>query len=148
MLRDCQTGGEIDRLGAGACRGSRRCLRHRISAVGPKIPCTKAVKTARAGPFTSRQTSSHRISWMFRRSSSAVATSREGHRSPRSLCAHCHESRPPKKSCTPELRKKWLSGGVSWCLNSGDTDAYTSDHDNWAGRSARLGALVGNDCRN
>ena len=45
--RDCQTGGEIDRLGAGACRGSRRCLRHRISVVGPKIPCTKAVKTAR-----------------------------------------------------------------------------------------------------
>jgi hypothetical protein len=53
-----------------------------------------------------------------------------------------------KKSCTPELRKKWLSGGVSWCLNSGDTAAYTSDHDNWAGRSARLCALVGNDCRN
>jgi|ERR1700730_1881556 len=50
--RDCQTGGEIDRLGAGACRGSRRCLRHRISAVGPKIPCTKAVKTARAGPLS------------------------------------------------------------------------------------------------
>jgi hypothetical protein len=28
------------------------------------------------------------------------------------------------------------------------TAAYTSDHDNWAGKSARLGALVGNDRRN
>jgi hypothetical protein len=40
------------RARAGACRGSRRCLRHRIPAVGPKIPCTKAVKTARAGPLS------------------------------------------------------------------------------------------------
>ena len=62
MLRDCQTGGENDRLGAGACRGSRRRLRHSISAVGPKIPSTEALKIARAGLFTSRQTSSHRIS--------------------------------------------------------------------------------------
>jgi hypothetical protein len=53
-----------------------------------------------------------------------------------------------KNPVLPELRKKWLSGGVSWCLNPGDIDAYTSDHDNWSGRSARLGALVGNDCRN
>src|SRR5512133_2859088 len=45
MLRDCQTGGENDRLGAGAYRGSRRRLRHSISAVGPKIPSTEAVKT-------------------------------------------------------------------------------------------------------
>jgi hypothetical protein len=28
------------------------------------------------------------------------------------------------------------------------TAAYTSDHDNWADKSARLGALVGNDRRN
>jgi hypothetical protein len=28
------------------------------------------------------------------------------------------------------------------------TAAYTSDHDNWAGKSARLGALAGNDHRN
>jgi hypothetical protein len=77
-------GRENDRLGAGAYRRSHRCLRHGISAVGPKIPSTEAVKTARAGPFTSRQTSSHLISWMFRRSSAAVATSREDHRSPRS----------------------------------------------------------------
>src|ERR1700758_1822114 len=47
MLRDCQTGGENDRLGAGAYRRSHRCLRHSISAVGPKIPSTEAVKTAR-----------------------------------------------------------------------------------------------------
>ena len=60
-------------MGAGAYRRSHRCLRHSISAVGPKIPSTEAVKTARAGPFTSRQTSSHRISWMFRRSSAAVS---------------------------------------------------------------------------
>jgi hypothetical protein len=43
-------------LGAGAYRRSHRCLRHSISAVGPKIPSTEAVKTARAWPpFTSRQ---------------------------------------------------------------------------------------------
>jgi hypothetical protein len=33
MLRDCQTGGENDRLGAGAYRRSRRCLRHRRSVL-------------------------------------------------------------------------------------------------------------------
>jgi hypothetical protein len=38
MLKD---GGEIERLGAGAYRGSRCRLRHSISAVGPKIPYTK-----------------------------------------------------------------------------------------------------------
>ena len=36
-----KTGGEIERLGAGAYRGSRCRLRHSISAVGPKIPYTK-----------------------------------------------------------------------------------------------------------
>src|SRR5215813_9091235 len=41
MLRDCQTGGKIERLGACAYRGSLRCLRHSVSAVGPKIPYTK-----------------------------------------------------------------------------------------------------------
>ena len=46
-------GGEIERLGAGAYRGSRGRLRHSISAVGPKIPYTK-IKIARAGSFTSR----------------------------------------------------------------------------------------------
>jgi hypothetical protein len=39
-------------LGAGAYHGSRRRLRHSISAVGPKIPCTKAVKIVRAGPLS------------------------------------------------------------------------------------------------
>src|SRR5215813_4139129 len=34
-------GGENDRLGAGAYRGSRRRLRHSISAVGPETPSTK-----------------------------------------------------------------------------------------------------------
>src|SRR5262245_16248882 len=49
LLPSCsKTGGEIERLGAGAYRGSRCRLRHSISAVGPKIPSTKAVK---AGPF-------------------------------------------------------------------------------------------------
>jgi hypothetical protein len=51
MLRDCQTGGENDRLDGGAYRGSRRRLRHSISAVGPKIPSTEAVKTARGRSF-------------------------------------------------------------------------------------------------
>jgi hypothetical protein len=81
MLRDCQTGGENDRLGAGACRGSRRRLRHSISAVGPKIPSTEALKIARAGLFTSRQTSSHRISvqaiFFRRRPPAEKATARE-----------------------------------------------------------------------
>jgi len=48
MLQDCKTGGKIERLGVGTYRGSLHCLRHSISAVGPKIPSTKAVK---AGPF-------------------------------------------------------------------------------------------------
>ena len=42
LLPSCsKTGGEIERLGAGAYRGSRGRLRHSISAVGPKIPYTK-----------------------------------------------------------------------------------------------------------
>jgi hypothetical protein len=42
LLPSCsKTGGEIERLGAGAYRGSRCRLRHSISAVGPKIPYTK-----------------------------------------------------------------------------------------------------------
>src|SRR5262249_3965986 len=49
LLASCsKTGGVNERLGAGAYRGSRCRLRHSISAVGPKIPSTKAVK---AGPF-------------------------------------------------------------------------------------------------
>src|SRR5215813_8049759 len=49
LLPSCsKTGGENERLGAGAYRGSRCRLRHSIYAVGPKIPSTKAVK---AGPF-------------------------------------------------------------------------------------------------
>src|SRR5215472_6984291 len=49
LLPSCsKTGGENERLGAGAYHGSRRRLRHSISAVGPKIPSTKAVK---AGSF-------------------------------------------------------------------------------------------------
>src|SRR6516162_5520702 len=54
MFRDCQTGGENDRLGAGACHGSRRRLRHSVSVVGPETPSTKAMKTARAVPFRFR----------------------------------------------------------------------------------------------
>src|SRR5262249_21599234 len=50
MIRDCQTGGENERLGAGAYHGSRRRLRHSISAVGPKIPSTKAVKGRSLSP--------------------------------------------------------------------------------------------------
>src|SRR5262249_50740712 len=50
MLRDCQTGGENDRLDAGAYHGSRRRLRHSISAVGTEIPCTKK-RPLVAGPF-------------------------------------------------------------------------------------------------
>src|SRR5947208_15194371 len=38
----CQTGGENDRLGAGAYRRSHRCLRHSISAVGLELPSTEA----------------------------------------------------------------------------------------------------------
>src|SRR6516165_8683480 len=101
MLRDCQTGGENDRLGAGAYRRSHRCLRHSISAVGPQIPSTEAAKTARAGPFTSRQTSSHWISWMLRRSSAAVATSREGHR-------FSHEDRPQLPVAVRMLRLRTI----------------------------------------
>ena len=61
ILRDCKTGGEIEQLGVGAYRGSLRCLRHSISAVGPKIPYTKKRPL---GPvaLTSRQTSSLWIS--------------------------------------------------------------------------------------
>jgi len=47
LRRDCQTGGENDRLGAGAYRGSRRRVRHSISAVGAKIPYTKKRPLAR-----------------------------------------------------------------------------------------------------
>ena len=54
MLRDCQTGGEIERLDAGAYRGSLRCLRHSISADGPKIPYTKAVKSRSLSPADKR----------------------------------------------------------------------------------------------
>jgi hypothetical protein len=39
------------------CRCLSSLSRHRISPVGPKIPSTEAMKTARAGPFTGRQTS-------------------------------------------------------------------------------------------
>jgi hypothetical protein len=115
MLRDCQTGGENDRLGAGAYRGSRRRLRHSISAVGPKIPSTEAVKIARAGLFTSRQTSPHRISvqaifvllratrWAISsmRASSALASASQGTPAlcpSRCRCGHrpdCPESHPP-----------------------------------------------------
>ena len=49
MLRDCQTGGENDRLGAGAYHGSRRRLRHSISVVGPETPSKKTSLVA--GPF-------------------------------------------------------------------------------------------------
>ena len=55
LLPSCSnTGGENERLGAGAYRGSRCRLRHGISAVGPKIPYTKKRPL---GPvaFTSRQ---------------------------------------------------------------------------------------------
>jgi len=39
LLLSCsKTGGEIERLGAGAYL---RCLRHSISVAGPKIPYTK-----------------------------------------------------------------------------------------------------------
>ena len=41
VSREKTDGGENDRLGAGACRGSRRRLRHSISAVGPETPSTK-----------------------------------------------------------------------------------------------------------
>ena len=34
------------------------------------------------------------------------------------------------------------------CIQKTYTAAYTCDHDNWADKSARLGALVGNDRRN
>ena len=47
-------GGEIERLGIGAYRGSLRCLRHSISAVGPKIPYTKK-RSLGLVHFTSRQ---------------------------------------------------------------------------------------------
>src|SRR5215472_7278946 len=47
-------GGENDRLGAAAYRGSRRRLRHSISAVGPETPSTKKRPLGPA-PFTSRQ---------------------------------------------------------------------------------------------
>jgi len=62
LLPSCsKTGGENERLGAGAYRGSRCRLRHGISAVGPKIPYTKK-RPLGPVPFTSRQTSSHSIS--------------------------------------------------------------------------------------
>src|SRR5262245_44865903 len=48
---DCQTGGENDRLDAGAYHGSRRRLRHRISVVGPETPSTKKRQLV-AGPFS------------------------------------------------------------------------------------------------
>src|SRR5262249_5455238 len=60
MLRDCQTGGKIERLGACAYRGSRRRLRHSISAVGPKIPYTKK-RPLGLVRFASRQRRSHQL---------------------------------------------------------------------------------------
>ena len=121
MLRDARREGKIDRLGAGAYRRSHRCLRHSISAVGPKIPSTEAVKTARAGPFTSRQTSSRRISWMFRRSSSAVATSREDRRSPGSSSAvrhRCQEALGNVRRCRSVLicSDSALNQGQAFCI--------------------------------
>jgi len=50
-------GGENDRLGAGAYRGSRRRLRHSISAVGPETPHQE--KTA-ARPLNLPCSSAHR----------------------------------------------------------------------------------------
>jgi len=50
MLRDCQTGGENDRLDAGAYPGSRRRLRHSKSVVGPETPSNKK-RLLVAGPF-------------------------------------------------------------------------------------------------
>src|SRR5215467_13680925 len=51
LLPSCsKTGGENERLGAGAYRGSLRCLRHSISVAGPKIPSTKAVKGRSLSP--------------------------------------------------------------------------------------------------
>ena len=50
MFRDCQTGGENDRLGASAYHGSRRRLRHSISVIGPETPSTKKTSLV-AGPF-------------------------------------------------------------------------------------------------
>ena len=46
-------GGENDRLGAGAYRGSRRRLRHSISADGPEIPYTKKRPVGLHQPTTS-----------------------------------------------------------------------------------------------
>src|SRR6516162_595624 len=60
MFRDCQTGGENDRLGAGAYHGSRRRLRHSISVVGPETPSTKK-RSLVAGPFHQPTRSSHWI---------------------------------------------------------------------------------------
>jgi hypothetical protein len=74
-------GGEIERVGVGAYRGSLRCLRHSISAVGPKIPYTKK-RSLGAGPFHQPTTSITSISG-FRRSSPAAA-SREDHHQLRS----------------------------------------------------------------
>src|SRR5262245_59759074 len=51
LLPSCsKTGGVNERLGAGAYHGSRRRLRHSISAFGPKIPSTKAVKGRSLSP--------------------------------------------------------------------------------------------------
>jgi hypothetical protein len=62
LLPSCfKTGGENERLDAGAYRGSRCRLRHGISAVGPEIPYTKK-RPLGPVPFTSRQTSSLWIS--------------------------------------------------------------------------------------
>jgi len=55
LLPSCsKTGGENERLGACAYRGSRRCLRHSISVAGPKIPSTKAVKGRSLSPADKR----------------------------------------------------------------------------------------------
>jgi hypothetical protein len=76
-----------DRLGAGAYHGSRRRLRHSISAVGTETPSTKQ-RPLGSGCFQQPIIVITLDQRIFRRFCAAVATSREGHRSPRLVQRH------------------------------------------------------------